>query len=390
MRTALTAEQAALRDDFAAYFRRLITPEIRDALRSYGATPVYKQVIRQMGRDGMLAVGWPKEHGGRGYGPLEQMIFVREALRAHAPIPFVTLSTVGPTLMAHGSAAQKARFLPDIAAGIVHLAIGYTEPQSGTDLASLRTRAVDHGDHFVVNGSKIYTSHVEGADWIWLAVRTGPEVPKHKGISILLVETTSPGFSFTPIETVAGMRTNTTYYSDVRVPRENLVGEVNGGWRLITSQLNHERIGIAGRGILGEELHARVLAWARQADARGRRPIEDAGVRRLLAACHARLDLLRLLNYRLAWSLAEAQPDAGFTSAAKAHGVDLLVAICRDLLQVLGFAGLVRHGSEAALLQGDVEAEYRKCQNATFGGGSAEVMREIVAQAALGLPRTTR
>ena len=390
MRVAMTDEQRRLQAEFAAYFQRLITPPLKEALREHGATPVYKEVIRQMGKDGFLAVGWPKEYGGGGYGPVEQLIFVREALRAGAPLPFVTLSTVGPALMAHGSPEQKARLLPGIAAGQIHFAIGYTEPMSGTDLASLKTQAVLEGDHFVVNGSKIYTSHVEGADYIWLAVRTDPAAPKHKGISILIVDTKLPGVSFTPMDTVAGMHTNITYYTDVLVPQDMLAGELNGGWRLITAQLNYERVGIAARGIYGEELYARVLAWARTTDRYGRRPIEYPGVKRLLAATYARLDTLRVLNFRMAWSLADGRPDPAFASAGKVYGVECLIEVCRDLLQVLGFGGLVRHGSAAALLQGDVEAEYRKCQNASFGGGSAEVMKEMVAQLGLGLPRTLR
>lgn len=390
MHVALTPEQSALREEIAAYFRRLVTPELAEALREHGATPTYKEVIRRMGRDGTLAVGWPKEHGGRGLGPVEQLIFVREALRAGAPIPFVTLSTVGPTLMAHGTAEQKARYLPGIAEGRIHFAIGYSEPSSGTDLASLRTRAVPDGNGFRVNGSKIYTSHVEGADHIWLAVRTDPDAPKHKGISILVVDRDAAGVSHTPIETVAGMRTNATYYEDVWVPGDALVGPLNGGWNLITSQLNHERIGIAARGVHGEALYDRTLAWAEEPDAGGRRPIEDPTIRRLLALVHARLDTLRVMNYRLAWMAATGQADIAFGSAAKAHGVDVLLETCRDLLQVVGPGGLVRHGSAAARLQGDLEMHYRLHQNATFGGGSAEVMREIVAQRGLGLPRTVR
>ncbi len=390
MNVALSAEQAHLQAEFAAYFKKLITPTLKEELRAHGATPVYKDVIRQMGSDGFLAIGWPKEYGGGGHGPVEQLIFIREALRAGAPLPFVTLSTVGPALMAHGSAEQKQRFLPGIAAGIIHFAIGYTEPSSGTDLASLRTQAAVRNDHFVVNGSKIYTSHIEGADYVWLAVRTNPEAAKHKGISILIVDANAPGVSYTPMDTVAGMHTNISYYTDVRVPSDMLVGDLDGGWRLITSQLNYERVGIAARGIYGEELYARVLAWARTTDEYGRRPIEQPGAKRLLAAAYTRLDTSRIFNFRLAHSLLDNRPDPAFASAAKVHGVECLIEVCRDLLQVLGFGGLVRHGSEAALIQGDVEAEYRKCQNASFGGGSAEVMKEMVAQLGLGLPKTVR
>ena len=385
----LSEQQRALRDEIRGYFARLITPQLKEELRVHAATPAYKQVIRQVGKDGYLAVGWPKEWGGRGYGPIEQLIFVREALRAGAPIPFVTLSTLGPTLMVHGSQAQKERLLPGIASGEIHFAIGYTEPGAGTDLASLKTRAVVEEAGFRVNGSKIYTSHAEGADYIWLAARTDPDSKAHKGISILLVDTRSDGFSMTPIETVADMHTNVTYYDDVLVPHDMLVGELHGGWKLITSQLNYERIGIAARGIHGEQLYLRTLRWARERH-NGRRPIDEPFVQRLLASVYARLETLRILNLRLAWSLSGAQPDPAFACAAKVQGVDTLVAVCRDLLQVLGLGGLVRHGSQTALIAGDVEAQYRRCQINTYGGGSGEVMREMIAVRGLNMPRTSR
>lgn len=385
----LTSEQRALRDELRAYFARLITPALKDTLREHAATPAYKEVIRQIGKDGYLAVGWPVEHGGRGYGPIEQMIFVQEALRAGAPIPFVTLSTLGPTLMLHGSEAQKKKLLPGIASGELHFAIGYTEENAGTDLANLKTRATLEDGRFRVNGSKIYTSHAEGADYIWLAARTDPDAPQHKGISILLVDTRAKGFSLTPMDTVAGMHTNVTYYDDVEVPLDMMVGELNGGWKLITSQLNYERIGIAARGVHGEELYRRTLHWARETR-NGRRAIDDPMVQRLLASVYSRLETLRIFNYRLAWNLTSAQPDPAFACAAKVVGVETLVAICRDLLQVLGLGGLVRYGSEAALITGDVEAQYRRCQLNTFGGGSGEVMREMVAVRGLNMPRTNR
>ncbi len=390
MRCRLTELQLALRAELRAYFARLITPDLREQLRVHAATPVYRQVIRQIGTDGYLAVGWPLRYGGRGYGPIEQLIFVQEALRAGAPIPFVTLSTLGPTLMAHGSEALKQRLLPGIASGQIHFAIGYTEAGAGTDLASLKTRATVLPDgRYVVNGSKIYTSHAEGADYIWLAARTDPAAKAHKGISILLVDTGARGFSMTPVETVADMRTNVTYYDDVHVPADMLVGELNGGWKLITAQLNYERIGIAARGVHGEELYRRTLHWARAAH-HGRRPIDEPRVQRLLAQVYVRLETLRMLNYRLAWSLESAQPDPAFACAAKVQGVETLVATCRELLEVLGPGGLVRHGGEAALIGGDVEYQYRRCQINTYGGGSGEVMREMVAARGLGMPRTSR
>lgn len=390
MRVRLTPEQLALRDELRAYFGRMITPDIKEQLRGHSATPLFKEVIRRIGADGYLAVGWPEEYGGRGFGPLEQMIFVQEALRSGAPIPFVTLSTLGPTLMRHGSAKQKADFLPRIANGTLHFAIGYTEPNAGTDLASLKTRAeiVDGG--FRINGNKLCTSHAEGADYIWLAACTDPDAVAHRGISILLVDTRDPGFSFTPLETVVEMRTNITYYDNVFVPADMLVGELHGGWKLIVSQLNYERIGIAARGMYGEDLYKATLRWARETRPDGSRPIDSFMVQRLLASVWARLESLRLFNYRVACDLRSAQPDPAMASAGKVIGIETLVEICRELKEVLGLGGIVRHGSAAALLEGEVEHFYRRIQLNTFGGGSGEVMREMVAQRGLGMPRVPR
>lgn len=205
--------------------------------------PTYREVIRRMGRDGWLGVGWPTTYGGRGFSEIEQQIFTNEAIRADVPLPAVTLQTVGPTLQEHGTEEQKQKFLPAILAGEVHFAIGYTEPEAGTDLASLTTSAVLDGDHYIVNGQKIFTTGGHDADYIWLAVRTDKDAPKHKGISILIVDTKDPGFSWTPIITADGAHhVNATYYNDVRVPVSMRVGDEGGGWKLITTQLNHERV----------------------------------------------------------------------------------------------------------------------------------------------------
>ena len=244
-----TDSQKELRKEFRAYFTNLIKPEYREELRNAESGELYKSLIRQQGKDGMLAVGWPEQYGGRGLTESEQLIRYEEALMAGAPVPFVTLNTVGPAIMSKGTEEQKQRFLPRIAAGELHFAIGYTEPEAGTDLASLSTAAVKQGDHYLVNGNKVFTSGAEGADYIWLAARTNTEVPKHKGISILVADTKDPGFSYGPIHTMGGVHTNVTYFTDVKVPTDMIIGEENGGWRLITEQLNHERIGLAAWGI---------------------------------------------------------------------------------------------------------------------------------------------
>src|ERR1043165_8238520 len=257
----LSAEQQALRDEVRAYFGGLLSEAEREALLTERHGTVYREVVRRMGRDGWLGVGWPREYGGRGLGQVEQQIFVNEAARADIPLPAVTLQTVGPTLQVHGTQQQKDFFLPRILAGEVHFAIGYTEPEAGTDLASLRTTAVRDGDSYVVNGQKIFTTGAHDADYIWLACRTDPQAPRHKGISILILDTTAPGYSWTPIITCDGAHhVNATYYTDVRVPADMLVGKENEGWKLITTQLNHERIMLGPAGRLAG-LHDRVHEW---------------------------------------------------------------------------------------------------------------------------------
>ena len=245
MHVDYTPEQHDLRKKLREYFDQLMTPERKEGIRRMEGGPVFREVVREMGRDGWLGVGWPREYGGGGLTAMEQLIFIDELRRANAPLPFVTISTVGPALMAHGSEQHKSEFLPRILAGECHFAIGYTEPDAGTDLASLKTSAVKDGDEWVINGTKIYTSGADDADYIWLAARTDPDSSKHKGITIFIVDTKSEGFSASPIHTVGGGHTCMSYYENVRVPDSMVVGGLNNGWRLITTQLNHERVGLA-------------------------------------------------------------------------------------------------------------------------------------------------
>jgi alkylation response protein AidB-like acyl-CoA dehydrogenase len=229
MDLAETAAQRELRAELRDYFATLLPPDERRLAGEEGVGgDGFREVVKRLGTDGWLGVGWPTEYGGQGRSIEEQYVFFDEVQRAGLPFPFVTVNTVGPTLMAQGSDEQKRRFLPGILAGDIVFAIGYTEPGAGTDLASLTTRAVRDGDEFVVDGNKIFTSGANTADYVWLACRTEPDAPKHKGISILIVPTTDPGFSWSPIRTVGGMMVTATYYSGMRVPASNVVGEVNG------------------------------------------------------------------------------------------------------------------------------------------------------------------
>jgi len=383
-----TESQNALRREFRAYFSNLVKPEHREALRSAESGDLYKSLIRQQGKDGMLAVGWPEQYGGRGLSESEQLIRYEEALLAGAPTPFVTLNTVGPAIMSKGTPEQKARFLPGIAAGELHFCIGYTEPGAGTDLAALTTSAVRNGDHYVVNGNKVFTSGAEGADYVWLAARTDPSAPKHKGISILVADTSDPGFSYGPIHTMGGVRTNVTYYTDVKVPIDMIIGAENGGWRLITEQLNHERVGLAAWGIQGWKIFRAALEWARNTrNAQGARIIDDPGAQRNLAEVYAHLEAMRIMNARMSWQLDQHEMNPVFPSAIKVYSTEKMLELCRLLMDGVGPHALIAAGSEGAVLDGNLEHEYRRATINTFGGGVVEVLRGLVATHGLGMPQ---
>ena len=377
----LTNSQLALRDELRAYFSGLLSPGERAALLTERHGTVYRDVVRRMGRDGWLGVGWPPEYGGRGLGRVEQQIFVSEAARADVPLPAVTLQTVGPVLQAYGTAAQKEFFLPRILAGEVHFAIGYTEPEAGTDLASLRTRAVLTGDTYVVNGEKIFTTGGHDADYIWLACRTDPDAPRHRGISILIVDTTDPGFSWTPIITHDGAHhTNATYYSDVRVPVTMRVGQENAGWRLITTQLNHERVMLGPAGRIAA-LYDRVRGWADSTGILG-----QPDVQRALARIYASLRINELLNWQVAAADGVGPADASVTKVFSSERLQQLGQLCEELVG--------RHGDpaddETAELVRWLDIQAKRNTVLTFGGGVNEIQRELIATAGLGLPRVPR
>ncbi|HJW67799.1 MAG TPA: acyl-CoA dehydrogenase family protein [Candidatus Binatia bacterium] len=385
----LTPEQYALRDQIREYFGSIVTPEYEAELAvTEGGGPHYMQALRRMGADGWLGIGWPKEYGGQGRSPIEQFIFFDEAWRAGVLLPTLTIMSVSPMIMQHGTEEQKRFFLPKALHGEVHFAIGYTEPGAGTDLASLRTRAVRDGDHWVINGSKLFTSQAQYADYIWLAARTDPEAKKHNGISIFMVPTSSPGFKMTPLPTMGDVTTNATYYEDVRVPANALVGPENGGWWLIVGQLNHERVVLIPAGPT-ERFYEETRDWARETRLPdGRYVIDLPWVQQNLARVRAGVQVLKLLNWRQAWNMTRGEMNYAEASTVKVYGSEFYVYAYRLLLEVLGQAGYVKAGSPGALLQGRLERMYRAILIMTFGAGTNEVQREIIAMGGLGMPRS--
>ncbi|HET6938788.1 MAG TPA: acyl-CoA dehydrogenase family protein [Nocardioides sp.] len=395
MRIALDPDQVALKEELQGYFSELVTPEVKAGLASasgeFGEAGAYKAVVKQLGTDGWLGIGWPKEYGGQARSMVDQLVFTDVAADFGVPIPYLTLNTVGPTIMRFGTDEQKSYFLPRILAGDLHFSIGYSEPGSGTDLASLKTKAVREGDEFVINGQKMWTSLIQYADWIWLACRTDPDLPRHKGLSMILVPTSADGFSYTPVHTLAGVSTSATYYQDVRVPATNLVGELNGGWPLITNQLNHERVSLTSSAPLTMSLKL-VREWAQQTkNPDGSRVIDSEWVQLALGRAYARIEALTLINWKLASDADIGVPlSPAEASATKIYGSELATEVYRSLMEVIGPNAGITGASDGAVLAGRIERYYRSALVMTFGGGTNEIQRDIIGYVGLGLPAAKR
>ena len=400
----ITAEQEQLARDFNKYLDEHLTPELRAesgkfmsmnkntdpgtfGRGEYGG-PLSKEFIRQLGKDGWLGVGWPKEFGGQGRTLMEQHIFYETIWRRSAPFPVLTLHSVGPTLMKFGSEEQKKEFLPRILKGDLEVAIGYTEPDAGTDLASLKTTAVREGDDYIINGNKVFTSIAHLADYVWLAVRTDPDPKKkHKGISLLLVDVDTPGLSIDPIYTLGGHRVNAVYLKNARVPTSCLVGEENKGWQLIVAQLEHERASLVPSSIIFRRIEETV-DWAKEATIDGRKVIDQPGVREKMAELLADAEILKLLNYQVIDNLTKGKMMWAESSAVKVFGSELMIRTNNALLDIMGLYGLLQRGDDRAPADGQVEHYYRDDLFFTFGGGTNEIQRDIIAMVGLGMPKS--
>jgi alkylation response protein AidB-like acyl-CoA dehydrogenase len=387
-----TEEQEALRKELRAYYEKLLTPDVRAQLATeHGVGPTHRQVVRQMGADGWLGIGWPVAYGGQGRSEIEQFIFFDESMRSVAPVPMLTTNTVGPTIARHGSEEQKAFFLPKILAGEIHFCIGYSEPGAGTDLAALTTRADRDGDEYVINGQKLWTSLASDADYCWLAVRTDPTASKHGGLSIIIVDMkNTPGIRVDPLHLMGDHDINAVFFDDVRVPAVNIVAGENKGWKLITGQLNHERVTLCSSGIL-ERAFDETRAWARGALLRdGRAVIDQEWVQINLARVYAGLEFLRLINWKVAWTATKGSLSPADASATKVFGTEWYLESFRLLMEIIGQRGYLKRGSPEAVFDGTLEALYRGLLILTFGGGTNEIQRDLIGLFGLGLPRVPR
>jgi alkylation response protein AidB-like acyl-CoA dehydrogenase len=400
----LTPEQEQFAKELHEYLEKHLTPGIIEEGKiflnmnkhtdpgnynkgEYGG-PLSKAFIRKLGEDGWLGVGWPKEYGGQDRSPIEQHIFSETVFGLRAPFPLLTLNAVGPALQKFGTREQKNYFLPRILKGDLEVAIGYTEPSAGTDLASLKTKAVKDGDEYIINGQKIFTSLAHIADYLWLAVKTDPDAAKqHKGISVFFIDIDTPGISITPIYTVGGHRVNAVYLEDVRVPATSLVAEENQGWKCIMAQLEHERISLVPSSPIRRRIE-KTIKWAKETNIDGKKVIDQPEVRTKLARLIADVEVLKLFNFQVIDHFTKKKMVWAESSMVKVFGSELNIRVNNTLLEIMGLYGQLQTGDKRAPADGLVENHFRDDLLFVFGGGANEIQRDIIAMVGLGMPKS--
>lgn len=386
----LSPEQERFSEEFKAYLEAHITPEIQaelDKLQHTERGSVYKDFIRQMGADGWLGIGWPEKYGGKGKTQLEQYIFYEICEYYDLSLPVMALNAVGPTVMKFGTEEQKKAILPRTLAGDMEIAIGYTEPNAGSDLLSLETTAIRDGDEYIISGQKIFTTNAHIADYLWLAARTDPDISKKQhGISVFLIPMDTPGIKIQPMELMAEGRNNSIFFDDVRIPASCLVGAENKGWHYISYQLNLERVALAPCSKIRRNL-TEVTEWARETTVNGRRVIDEPWVKRRIAALTADVDVLQMLNFQVAWMATVGKQPFAEASALKAYGTTLGVRAAYELFEILGMGGQLCSGSKWVPLKGRIEHAIKFSLILIFGGGALEIQKNLIATLGLGMPR---
>ena len=391
MEIGYTPEQLAMQQELRAYYEKLLDPAtVAELHESHAVGEAPRRIWKQMCADGWAGIGWPQEYGGQGRSAIEQFIFFDESMRAGAPVPMLTLNSVGPTIMAFGTDEQKADYLPRILSGDIHFCIGYSEPGAGTDLASLKTRAVRDGESYVINGQKMWTSLSSDADYCWLAVRTDPDAAKHKGISMILVPMDTPGITLSPLHLLGTHDINAVFFEDVIVPAANVVGGENHGWKLVTNQLNHERVTLFASGVMDRALNE-VREYAQETKLPdGRRVIDQPWVQHNLAKVQAKTEVVRLMNWQVAWEATQGVLDIGHCSALKVYGSELNMEGYQLLMEILGPVSYLEPDAPGAVLKSRLQQGTRGAIILTFGGGVNEMQRDLISQFTLGFPRADR
>ena len=384
-----TPEQEQFREHVRAFIRDEVPPEMIAEIQAAAdgsASDAGREFKRLLGQKGLLGISWPEEYGGGGKPLLYQFILTEELGYHGLPYGGLSLTSVGPTLFRAGTEEQRQQYLGGILSGEYEFALGYSEPSAGTDLGSLQTRAVAAGDDYVINGQKIYTSAAHYSTHIWLAARTDANEPKHRGVSLMIVPLDSPGITIRPLWTMGDGRTNEVFFEDVRIPRDNLVGEENRGFYVVAMALDYERAAVAPISPLQRSLDE-LSRFTRDTSRNGAPLAEDPVVRRKLAELAVEVDVLRLFSYRNAWMIENELVPTKEASIAKVWSSELAQRMSAVALEIMGPRGQLKGGSKWAYLQGRFERMYRQTPLMRFGAGTNEIQRNIIAQRGLGLPR---
>ncbi len=384
----LDTDQLAWLDEVREFLRENVTEALRVEVAEHNLEHPGGEVAafrRKLGAKGWFGLNWPAEYGGLGLGAVHLHLLMSEFEYWGVPGPDLTVTSIAPMIMRHGTEQNKQEFLPAIARGEMTCALGYSEPDAGTDLASLRTRAVRDGNEWVINGSKIWNSGAQRSTHEWLCVRTDPDAPRHRGISVIVVPVDSPGVRIRPLIAWSGYRTNEVFFDDVRVPVTNLIGEENHGWSYITGALDLERGALTNAGDLRRALdELQVLARTPRLD--GSVPLDNPAIRRRLAQAEADVEVAGLMGHEASSMLADGVIPTVEVSVEKVFSSELRQRIADLGIDVLGAEGLLAHRNPEARAGGRFEKLYRFAPLMRFGGGTNEVLRDVIAQRGHGMP----
>lgn len=387
---ALTAEQGKWREEVRDFLKENYTPELAEELREAGAEfatgPHGTKFKRAVIERGWYGLSWPREYGGLEKSSIEQLILMDEFSKVGAPMLPLTVTSLGPTIIRFGTEDNKRTWLPKIISGEVNFALGYSEPDSGSDLASLQTRAVLDGDEWVVHGQKIWNSEGHVCTHEWLAVRTDSQAPKHKGISVIIVPIDQPEIEVQAIHTWGDLRTNQTFFDGAKASKENLIGEMNRGWYYIAAALDFERVAL-GVYASTRRLLDGLVAHLKKTVVDGQVLAGLPEVARRLAELERDVEIARLMNYRTAAMIDAGKVPNMEASIQKVFVSELTQKLANWGMELLRLSGQLDGTDPISPLQGSIEAAYRLSPVGRFGGGTNEIQRNIIAQRGLGLPR---
>ena len=387
MEFAFTPDEEAFRQEVRAFLQEELTGHDIERGGSPDRWQAYRGFIKKLADRGWLTLAWPKDAGGQGASHMMQLVYNEEMALHDAPATDLGSDRVGPTIMLYGTDEQKQRFLPPIVRGEAVWCQGFSEPSSGSDLASLEMRATQDGDDFLINGSKIWTSLAHFAEWIILLARTDPDAPKHKGISYFLVDMKTPGIEVRPLVDMLGRHQfNQVFFDNVRVPRDSLLGELNRGWYVATATLDFERSGIQ-RVIGSMRTYEQLVAYAHETKRNGRPLLADPLIRHQLADLRVEFEVGRLLSYRVAWMQSQQLVPNYEASVSKMYGSELAQRLANTGVRIIGLGGQLAPGSRWAPLEGRFETLYLNSAALTIAAGTSEVQRNIIALRGLGMPR---